>query len=131
KKWYIHRDGSDECPFCHTRRREKAVRLVLKSEERGRKGVFRDKSELLVYDRMPLYSWHVFANVHNDEKASADMRAYVAKQGGRWLLVNYGIDGMTSPSGRLVPKGSAVELSDGAVFRMTDRENGLLCEVVT
>ena len=131
KKWYIHRDGSDECPFCHTRRSEKAVRLVLKSEERGRKGVFRDKSELLVYDRMPLYSWHVFANVHNDEKASADMRAYVAKQGGRWLLVNYGIDGMTSPSGRLVPKGSAVVLSDGAVFRMTDRENGLLCEVVT
>ena len=40
-----------------------------------------------------------------------------------------GIEGMVSPSGRLVPKGSAVELKDGAVFRMTNRENGLLAEV--
>ena len=42
---------------------------------------------------------------------------------------NHGIEGMTSPTGRLVPKGQAVELKHGAVFRMTDRENGLLCEV--
>lgn len=45
------------------------------------------------------------------------------------MLVNNGVEGMTSPSGRLVPKGQAVELRDGAVFRMTDRDDGLLCEV--
>ena len=53
----------------------------------------------------------------------------MAYRSGMWLLVNYGIEGMTSPSGRLVPKGSAVALSDGAVFRMTNRDDGLLCEV--
>ncbi len=47
-----------------------------------------------------------------------------------WLLVNNGIEGMMSPSGRLVPKGSAVELRDMAMFRMSNKENGLLCETM-
>lgn len=131
KKWFIYRGGEKQCPYCHAPIRENVIRLGLKSEERGRKGVFREKSEIIVYDRMPIYDWHILSNVHNDEKASPDMRAYVAKVDGRWLLVNYAAEGMTSPSGRLVPKGSAIELSDGAVFRMTNKENGLLCEVTT
>lgn len=130
KKWYILRDESNPvCPFCKTRAKESVIKLSFKSEMRGRKGVFRDKSEVVVYDGMPLFDWHIFSNVHNDEKAGTEMRAYTARRNGMWLLVNYGIEGMTSPSGRLVPKGSAVALTDGAVFRMTNRENGLLCEV--
>ena len=96
---------------------------------RGKKGVYRNCGELIVYDQMPLYDWHIFSNVHNDEKAGTEMRAYVCKHNGMWLLVNHGVEGMTSPTGRLVPKGQAIELKDGAVFRMTDRENGLLCVV--
>ncbi len=129
-KWFILRDESSPvCPFCKTKVTDKIIRLGFKSEMRGKKGVFREKSEVIAFDGKPLFDWHIFSNVHNDEKASTDMRAYIAKYNGMWLLVNNGAEGMTSPSGRLVPKGSAVELKDGAVFRMTDRENGLICEV--
>lgn len=130
KKWFILQDEKNPvCPFCGTKVMDSVIRLNFKSEMRGRTGVFRNISQLVVYDRMPLFDWHVFSNVHNDEKASIDMRAYVCRHNGMWLLVNNGIEGMTSPSGRLIPKGNAVELRDGAVFRMTNRENGLLCEV--
>ena len=97
---------------------------------RGKKGVYRGKSEVIVYDKMPLFDWHVFSNIHNDEKADPSMRAYIAYYNGMWLLVNNGIEGMMSPSGRLVPKGSAVELKDMAMFRMSNKENGLLCETM-
>ena len=130
KKWFILRDVySPVCPFCGTRVTDNIIRIGFKSEMRGKKGVFREKSEVIVYDNMPLFDWHVYSNVHNDEKASTDMRAYVCRHNGMWLLVNNGVEGMTSPSGRLVPKGSAVELRDRTVFRMTNRENGLLAEV--
>ncbi|MGN1110277.1 MAG: hypothetical protein ACI4QY_01395 [Oscillospiraceae bacterium] len=130
KKWFILRDENNPvCPFCGTRASSKVIRLGFKSEMRGKKGVYREKSEVIVYDRLPLFDWHISSNVHNDEKANTDVKAYVAFYNGKWLLVNNGIEGMTSPSGRLVPKGSAVELADRAVFRMSDKENGLLCEV--
>ncbi|MBQ9948201.1 MAG: hypothetical protein IJO91_07425, partial [Oscillospiraceae bacterium] len=130
KKWFILRDENEPvCPFCGTRTTDRIIRIGFRSEMRGRKGVFRDNGETFVYENMPLFDWHVYSNVHNDEKASNDMRAYVCRHNGMWLLVNNGIEGMISPSGRLVPKGSAVELKDGAVFRMSDHENGLLAEV--
>ncbi len=130
KKWFILRDENEPvCPYCHTRLRERVIRLSFKSGMRGRAGVYRDCGEVIAYDGMPLYDWHVWSNIHNDEKAGTDMRAYICRHNGMWLLVNHGIEGMTSPTGRLVPKGQAIELRDGAVFRMTDRENGLLCEV--
>ena len=130
KKWYILRDETRPvCPFCGTRTTDRIIRIRFQSEMRGRKGVFRNNGEAFVYDGMPLFDWHVYSNVHNDEKASTDMRAYVCRHNGMWLLVNNGIEGMISRSGRLVPKGSAVELKDGAVFRMSDHENGLLAEV--
>lgn len=129
KKWFILRDANRPvCPFCGTKVSGEIVRLELKSQ-RGKNGMFKEKSEIVVYNEMPLFDWHIYSNVHNDEKAGTELRAYTAKRNGMWLLVNYGIEGMTSPSGRLVPKGHAVALKDGALFRMTDRENGLLCEV--
>lgn len=130
KRWFILRDESHPvCPFCGTRTTDSIIRIGFKSEMRGRKGVYREKSEVFIYEHMPLFDWHVYSNVHNDEKASTDMRAYICRYNGMWLLVNNGIEGMISPSGRLVPRGSAVELKDGTVFRMSDHENGLLAEV--
>lgn len=129
KKWFILRDPDRPvCPFCGTRVSGEIVRLGFKSQ-RGKNGMFKEKGEVVIYDEMPLFDWHIYSNVHNDEKAGTELRAYTAKRNGMWLLVNYGIEGMTSPSGRLVPKGHAVALKDGALFRMTDHENGLLCEV--
>lgn len=132
KQWFILRDPQNPvCPFCKTRVNTPLTRLLFKSEMRGRKGVYRDKSEAVVYDRMPLYDWHVLSNIHNDEKADTQVAAYIANYQGKTLLVNQNIDGMLSPSGRLVPKGSAVELKNGTAFKMTGGENGLLCEVIT
>ncbi|MCH5204053.1 MAG: serine/threonine protein kinase [Oscillospiraceae bacterium] len=131
KKWFILRDEANPvCPFCGKKAADKIILLNFKSEMPGKKGVYRDKSEIAVFDRMPIFDWHIFSNVHNDEKADPQMRAYIAYHNGMWLLVNNGAEGMMSPSGRLVPKGSAIELKDRAVFRMSAKENGLLCEVV-
>lgn len=131
KKWFILRDDDRPiCPFCGTKAADKVIRLGFKSEVRGKKGVYREKSEVIAYDRMPLFDWHIYSNVRNDEKASAEMRAYIAYYKGMWLLVNQGIEGMMSPTGRLVPKGSAIELKDMVMFKMTDRENGLVGESV-
>lgn len=131
KKWFILRDENQPvCPFCKTRLENKVITLNFKSELRGKKGVFRDKSQVVVFDRLPLFDWQIFSNVHNDEKADTTLRAYVAFYKDMWLLVNSSVEGMTSPSGRLVPAGSAIELKNGSVFKMTGKENGLLCEVV-
>lgn len=130
KKWFILRNPKNPvCPFCGTRITNSVIRLMFKSELRGKKGIYRDKGELAVFDGLPLYDWHLFSNVYNDEKSSPAMRGYVSRYNGRWLLVNSDIDGMISPSGMPVPKGRAIELKDGSVFLMTNRENGLLCEV--
>lgn len=130
KKWFILRDENNPvCPFCRTRLNSPVVRLNFKSEMRGKKGVYREKGDVIAFLGLPLFDWHIYSNVHNDEKANTDMKAYVSRYNGKLLLVNDGIEGMTSPGGRLVPKGSAVELRDGALFRMSDKENGLLCEV--
>lgn len=131
KKWFILRDENQPvCPYCKTRLDNKVITLNFKSELRGKKGVFRDKSQVVVFDRLPLFDWQIFSNVHNDEKADTTLRAYVAYYKEMWLLVNSSVEGMTSPSGRLVPAGSAIELKNGSVFKMTGKENGLLCEVV-
>lgn len=130
QKWFILRDEKNPvCPFCGTRASGKIIRLNLKGVMKGRSSVYRDRGEVIVYDSMCLYDWHIYQNVHNDEKASTDIRAYICRYNGMWLLVNRDIDGMTSPSGRIVPRGQAIELRNGAVFRMAGGENALLCEV--
>lgn len=129
-KWFILRDETRPvCPFCGTRVKSGIISLSLQSEVRGKKGVYRTGGELIAGDGLPLFDWHFFSNIHNDEKAEPIMRAYICRHNGMWLLVNQGMEGMTSPSGRLVPCGKAIELKDGVVFRMTDRPNGMLCSV--
>ena len=92
KKWFILRDENDPvCPFCKTRVTDRIIRLTLKSGVRGKKGIYRDCGEIIAYDQMPLYDWHVYSNVHNYEKASTEMRAYICKHRGMWLLVNNGV----------------------------------------
>ncbi len=130
KKWFILRDRSEPvCPFCGTRYNEPVIRMGLRSQMRGKKGCYRNKSEVFLYDRMPLFDWHIYSNVNNDEKACTDMQAYICRHEGRWLLVNNGTRGLISPDGRLVPKGSTVEIKDGAIFRMTSEDHGMIAEI--
>ena len=130
-KWFVlHDTNNPVCPFCGTRvKKDNIVRLHLKSQLRGKAGQWVSAGEVDVYHNMPLFKWHVIANTFPDEKADRNMMAYVCKHQGQWLLVNHNIQGMTSPSGNLVPIGQAVLLKDGAVFRMSNDDKGLLVEV--
>lgn len=130
-KWFIlHDPRRPVCPFCGTRvRRENMLRLRLKSQIRGRSGQWMSAGELVVYHNMPLFKWHVLADVFPDEKADRELQAYICKYQGQWLMVNQRLQGMTSPSGNLVPVGQAVLLRPGAVFRASGGDRAYLMEV--
>ena len=127
-RWFIlHDPKRPVCPYCGTRAKE-VLRLRLKSPLRGRSGQWMPAGEVNVYDNMPLFKWHMLADVFPDEKADRDLQAYICKYQGKWLLVNYAVQGMTSPGGNLVPAGRAVQLRDGAVFRAAGGERAYLIE---
>lgn len=130
-KWFILHDLNDPvCPFCGRRvSNRNLVQLRLKRQIGGRAGHWVDAGVVNLYHNMPLFRWHLFANCFPDEKADRTMLAYVVDYRGQWLLVNNGVNGMTSPSGNLVPVGQAVLLKNGAVFRASTEEKGLLIEV--
>ena len=131
-RWFVLYDmKKPACPFCgHKVSPDNLVRLRLKSQARGRSGQWVDAGQVNVYHNMPLFKWHVFSRCFPDEKTDRGMMAYVCKHQGQWLMVNHNIQGMTSPGGSLVPVGRAVLLRDGAVFRASTEERGLLIEVV-
>ena len=130
-KWFVLYDTRNPvCPFCgHRVKPENIVRLHLKSQMRTNPGQWIGAGEVNVYHNMPLFKWHVLANTFPDEKTDRDLMAYVCKFNGQWLLVNQNIQGMTSPSGNLVPVGQAVLMKNGAVFRISNEAKGLLVEV--
>lgn len=130
-QWFVlHDTNHPVCPFCGGPvRRENIVRLHLKSPLRGREGQWAGAGVVNLYDNMPLFPWHVLANTFPDEKADWNMVAFACHSRGRWLLVNHSLQGMTAPSGGLVPPGRAAPLENGAVFRACGGEKGLLIEV--
>ncbi|MCI8398809.1 MAG: serine/threonine protein kinase [Oscillibacter sp.] len=129
--WFILHDlRHPVCPFCGTPvKRENLLRLHLKSPLRGRIGQWMHAGEVAVYHNMPLFKWHILANTFPDEKADREMQAYICKHQGQWLLVNYKVQGMTSPRGSLVPTGQAILLRNGTVFRASNDARGFLIEV--
>ncbi len=130
-KWFVLYDTKNPvCPFCgHRIKQENIVRLHLKSQLRASHGQWANAGEVVLYHNMPIFKWHILANTFPDEKTDRELMAYVCKFQGKWLLVNQNIQGMTSPSGNLVPPGQAVMLKDGAIFRLSDAEKGLVAEV--
>lgn len=132
EKWFVLYDiNKPVCPFCKCRiRNTEIVKFILKKEMRGKKGQWIKYGELMVYNNMPIFSWHVYSNIFADEKADRDLMAYVVKHHGQWLLVNQKINGMRSASGNIVPAGKAILLKNGESFRISEEENGNLIEVV-
>lgn len=130
-KWFILHDlNNPVCPFCgHRISKRNLIQLRLKRQIGGKAGHWVDAGIVNLYHNMPLFRWHLFANCFPDEKADRTMLAYVVDYNGQWLMVNHGVNGMTSPNGNLVPVGQAVLLKNGAVFRASTEEKGLLIEV--
>lgn len=132
-KWFVLHDVKNPvCPFCGTKIDYKDVkRLKLKKPVGGKNGQWQQVGEINLYDQMPLFKWHFFANIYPDEKcADRNMIAYISHQNGEWYLVNNGLDGMLSPKGNLVPKGQAVHLKQGERFVSSEKKDALLIEVI-
>ncbi len=107
------------------------MRLRLKQSLAGRQGHWRTAGEINLYDNMPLFLWHFFANTFPDEKVqNREMQAYISHQKGEWYLVNKKLEGMLSPKGNLVPAGKAIHLKSGSVFMSGNRPGSLLLEVL-
>lgn len=122
----IHRPA---CPHCgKVVPRGNVMHLRLLS---GRQGNWLPTGEINLYDKMPLFLWHFFANTFPDEKVqNRDMQAYISRQHGEWYLVNNHLQGMLSPGGNLVPAGKAINLKDGSLFLSSNRPGALLLEVL-
>lgn len=129
--WFVLYDVKNPvCPFCGQRvRNTEVVKFTFHKELRGRTGQWAKNDELIVYNNIPLFQWHVYSNVFADEKADRELQAYVVKHQGQWLLVNQRLNSMRSSKGNLVAPGKAVLLKDGMTFRISDEENGYLVEV--
>ncbi len=130
-EWFIlHNDKNPVCPYCHSRiKSNQIVKFLFKKEINGRKGQWVQYGETVVYDNMPLYAWHIYSDVFDDEKADRDMLAYVVKSNEKWLLVNNKIGKMRSSDGQLIFTGKSVVLKDGDFFRISEDNNGSLIEV--
>ena len=130
-RWFVlHDPARPVCPFCgRPVPPGDILRLRLMARRRGCAGQWLETGEVNLYHNMPLCQWHVLANAFPDEKTDRRRLAYICKHQGQWLLMNEGLRGMTSPGGRPVPAGQAIQLQDGALFRLSDDPDGLLAEV--
>jgi hypothetical protein len=130
-KWFVMHDVHNPvCPFCGRRvSNNEIVKFTFNKELKGRPGQWVKNDELMVYNNIPLFQWHVFSNVFADEKADRELQAYVVKFNGEWLLINQRINSMRSASGNIVAPGKAIQLKDGMSFRIADEEDGYLVGV--
>lgn len=130
-EWFVlHDEKNPVCPYCHSRiKYNQVVKFMLKKEINGRKGQWVQYGETVVYNNKPLYAWHVYSDVSDDEKADRSILAYVVKSGENWLLVNKKIESMRSADGIPVSAGSSVVLKNGDFFRLSEDDNGSLIEV--
>ena len=131
--WFVLQDMNRPiCPHCGcTLRRNEVAHLRLKQPLSGRYGHWQPAGEINLYDKMPLFKWHFIANTFPDEKVSdREAKAYISRQKGEWYLVNQSIEGMLSPKGNLVPKGSGVHLKEKSLFVSSNRPDALLMEVL-
>ena len=130
-KWFVMHDVHNPvCPFCGRRvSNNEIVKFTFNKELKGRPGQWVKNDELMVYNNIPLFQWHVFSNVFADEKADRELQAYVVKFNGEWLLNNQRNNSMRSASGNIVAPGKAIQLKDGMSFRIADEEDGYLVGV--
>lgn len=130
-KWFIMHDSSNPvCPHCGRRKKQQDVMQLRLKRPASREGQWRHDRMLVLYDGLQLYRWHVFAGELRNERADRTPQARVVHRDGSWLLVNENMTGMISPKGNLVPRGQAILLQDGALFRISEQERGRLVEVV-
>ncbi len=76
-----------------------------------------------------LYKWHAATGEPRSEGSDKTRMGYFVFHQGKWLMVNENLTSLSSPSGKIVPPGQAVELADGAVFRLSQEPKAKMVEV--
>jgi len=129
QKWFIaHTPGQVICPFCGTRPTMKVPVIKLRKETRP--GQWMPDGELVVHnDGLGIFSWHVFDDAMTGERADRKRLGYFSFHQGRWILINEGLDTLTSTAGNRVPLGSAVEIKQGSRIQLSTAPHGRLAEV--
>ena len=129
-QWFVVADRTNVgCPFCGTRVRGRTLPLLRLRMER-RPGTWVNDGLLAVYHQKAVFQWHAVSGVFPDENVGdRRMQAYFAMHEGRWLLVNQSLNGLTSPGGTRLAPGQALELKDGASFRLSSEPNGRMADV--
>lgn len=115
------------CPFCKAK--HKGTIPLLKFRKEWKAGQFMPDGQLVGYHNLSLYKWHAYDNQFPGPGIDRTPQAYCVWHKGRWLLVNQKLTTLTSPGGNLVSAGQALELADGAQFRLTTEPHGRLVEV--
>ncbi len=120
------------CPLCGTPYPHVAPILNLYSARPGA-GFRPDGHRITVYDGLSLYPWHANRFVFPNERLAPEHRArvgYVQYHGGHWHLTNSALPDMTEvATGRVVPVGESVVLSDGQQILLSRADGGRLVHV--
>jgi hypothetical protein len=127
-QWFVlHNLTSVRCPFCGTK--PQGTIPVLKLRKEVRPGQWMQDGQLVIYNNISLFPWHVFGNVFPGEEADRTPQAYCVFHQGQWLMINQNLASLTSPGGNRVPSGQAVALVDGAQIRLSQEPHGRIAEV--
>lgn len=127
-QWFIVYDTNHvKCPFCQTEAIDPFPFLRLRKESRA--GQWTLDGQVVVYNNICLFKWHVFDNIFPSEEADRTPQAYCVFFEGNWLLINQNIKSLTSPKGNLVPPKSAIKLEEGIQFRLSQEPHGRIAEV--
>jgi hypothetical protein len=115
------------CPFCGTKLKSPVIVLDFKYERSP--GVWHTEWELVVSEVHGVMRWHVERGIFPDERADRTIQAHFERNGAKWLLVNDKLPLLMTAAGNRVLPGYKMELSPGAVIRLSPDARTRVVEV--
>jgi serine/threonine protein kinase len=124
KKWYVF-DGSKApvCPYCGSAYHGQIPRLSFSSSRDG-KTFFSDNHELMVFNGLYLYQWHVNKNIFPNERITEEEKkpvGYFTFYNNQWLFVNLLLPNLVNiTENKKVPITTAVALKNGMTLNFSN-----------
>lgn len=125
EKWFVFDSSHSKrgvCPFCGTRH-DKEIPLLGDLMFWRNNQYHREQKEIVGYDGLSLYRWHINGLFGFDENTSpedAKRVAYLRHHNNQWLLVNEAIEDLSDISDATTPRsirmGSYISLQDGLIL---------------
>lgn len=127
KMFVLHSKTTIKCPFCNSKPKSSIPVLTLRAERKL--GNWLPDGQLVAYDKLSLFKWHVYDKIFPGPETDRTPLAYIVFHQGKWLLVNQKLPSLTSPSGSRVPLNQAVELQHGSHIRLDQDPLGKMIDV--